>query len=244
MIFDTHSHCYWDTLEPRIDEIVTNMQKNGVVKAVQIGCDIESSEKAIALAKRFPGVFYPTIGYHPEHSQHFARDTVEAELQTLESMIGEHRASIVAIGECGLDYHYLTENREEEIDIQKYAWKIQGEWGKKYNLPLIIHTRDARDDTLKFMKEYHINRCVMHCFSEDWDFAQELLEFSDEIYFSFSGIVTYKKSEHIQEAAKNIPLSRILVETDSPFLSPQVVRGSVNEPANTRYNLEKIAELR
>jgi TatD DNase family protein len=84
----------------------------------------------------------------------------------------------------------------------------------------------------------------MHCFSEDWDFARELLEFSGEIYFSFSGIVTYKKSEHIQEAARRIPLDRILVETDAPFLAPQVVRGSVNESANTRYNLEKIAELR
>jgi TatD DNase family protein len=128
MIFDTHSHCYWDTLEPRIDEILENMRKNNVVKAVQIGCDVESSMQAIALSKRFPGVFYPTIGYHPEHSQHFTRDIVEKDLRTLESMIVEHRGSIVAIGECGLDYHYLTENREEEIDIQKYAWKIQGEW--------------------------------------------------------------------------------------------------------------------
>lgn len=84
----------------------------------------------------------------------------------------------------------------------------------------------------------------MHCFSEDWDFARELLEFSDEIYFSFSGILTYKKSEKIQEAAKNIPLDHILVETDSPFLAPQAVRGTVNEPANTRYTLEKLAELR
>ena len=84
----------------------------------------------------------------------------------------------------------------------------------------------------------------MHCFSEDWDFASRLIDFSDEIYFSFSGILTYKKSEKIQEAAKKIPLNKILVETDAPFLAPQVVRGQVNEPAFTRYNLEKIAELR
>lgn len=94
------------------------------------------------------------------------------------------------------------------------------------------------------MRENVIDRCVMHCFSEDWDFARELLEFSSEIYFSFSGILTYKNAEKIQEAAKKIPLERILIETDSPFLSPQRVRGTVNEPANTRYILEKLCELR
>jgi len=94
------------------------------------------------------------------------------------------------------------------------------------------------------MKSNGINRCVMHCYSEDWEFARELIEFSDEIYFSFSGILTYKKSEKIQEAAKNIPINRILVETDAPFLAPQTVRGQVNEPAHTRYTLEKLAELR
>jgi TatD DNase family protein len=214
------------------------------VKAVQIGCDIESSEKALSLAKRYPGVLYPTIGCHPEHAQHFTREAAERDLGILESILVENREDIIAIGECGLDYHYLTENREEEISIQKYVWKVQGEWGEKYDLPLIIHTRDAREDTLRFMREHSITRCVMHCFSEDWDFARELLDFSSEIYFSFSGIVTYKKSEHIQEAAKNIPLNRILIETDAPFLAPQPVRGSVNEPANTLYNLEKIAELR
>ncbi len=94
------------------------------------------------------------------------------------------------------------------------------------------------------MKENHINRCVMHCFSEDIDFAQELLEFSDEIYFSFSGILTYKSAQKIQETAKNISLHRILIETDAPFLAPQAVRGTVNEPANTRYTLDKLIELR
>jgi TatD DNase family protein len=103
-------------------------------------------------------------------------------------------------------------------------WLAQWNLAQKYDLPLIIHTRDARDVTLKFMKENNINRCVMHCFSEDWDFARELLESSDEIYFSFSGIVTYKNAQKIQEAAKKIPLNRILVETDSPFLPPQIVR--------------------
>ena len=121
---------------------------------------------------------------------------------------------------------------------------MQWELACKYDLPLIIHTRDARYDTLEFMREHGIDRCVMHCFSEDISFARELLEFSDEIYFSFSGILTYKNAPKIQEAASKIPLERILIETDSPFLSPQSVRGRTNEPANTRYILEKLCELR
>ena len=107
---------------------------------------------------------------------------------------------------------------------QEYWWLEQWKLAKKYDLPLVIHTRDARDATLDFMKMNHITRCIMHCFSEDWDFARELLEFSEEIYFSFSGIVTYKSALSIQEAAKKIPLDRILVETDAPFLAPVPLR--------------------
>lgn len=101
---------------------------------------------------------------------------------------------------------------------------MQYELACRYDLPLIIHTRDARDATLEFMMQEGVGRAVMHCFSEDWDFAKVLLDFSSEIYFSFSGIVTYKSAQSIQEAAKNIPLERILVETDAPFLAPVPVR--------------------
>lgn len=233
------------------------MKKNGVLKAVQIGCDTESSEKAISLAKKYPWIFFATVGLHPETAQ----DLVFSDeyMQNLEDLIIENRDVIVWIGETGFDFHYLdgsdggrnsvdlenlTEKAKKQIENQKTWWIAQWKLAKKYNLPLIIHTRDARKETLIFMKEQGINRCVMHCFSEDWDFARELLDFSDDIYFSFSGIVTYKKSENIQLAAKTIPIERILVETDAPFLAPQIVRGTVNEPANTKYVLEKIAELR
>ena len=106
------------------------------------------------------------------------------------------------------------------------------------------HARDARDATADFMIAHGINRAVIHCYSEDPAFAQRLLDFSPEIYFAFGGILTYKKSEQVQETAQMLPLSRILLETDAPFLSPQAVRGTVNEPANTRYILEKLIELR
>jgi TatD DNase family protein len=174
-------------------------------------------------------------------------------------MIIENRDIIVAVGETGFDHHYLdgsdggkisvdmanlSPKAREQIENQKHWWLAQWKLAKKYDLPLVIHTRDARDATLDFMKKNSINRCVMHCFSEDWDFAGELLDFSSEIYFSFSGILTYKNAPKIQEAASKIPLSRILIETDSPFLAPQPVRGTTNEPANTAYVLDKLLELR
>jgi len=279
------------------------MQKNNVTKATQIGCDIDSSKKAIELARRFPWVFYATVGLHPETAQNVSftvlqnnRSTdpemiitesdrsschVEAwdilfwkddqdfwytrndrkfdTLEQFEKLIEDNRDVVVAVGECGFDFHYidgtdggkipadlvnLSQKAQEQIENQQYWWLAQWQLAQKYNLPLVIHTRDARDATLEFMTSNTINHCVMHCYSEDWEFARALLDFSDKIYFSFSGILTYKKSEKIQEAAKNIPLSRILVETDAPFLAPQPVRGQVNEPSYTRYNLEKLAELR
>lgn len=245
MIIDTHSHCYWDNIEPRIDEVLANMQKLGVSHAVQIGCDIDTSIKAISLAKRFPGVFYATVGFHPETAQDMDTAWLDEAMSELESIINDNREYIVAVGETGFDYHYLVSGREmEQKNNQKVWWLAQWKLAQKYNLPLVIHTRDARDDTANFMIEHNIHKAVIHCYSENYDFAQKLMNFSDGIYFAFWGIVTYKKSDDVQDTAKRIPLDRLLLETDAPFLSPQVVRGTINEPANTRYIFEKICELR
>lgn len=243
MIFDTHSHCYWDMLEPRIDAIVENMQQANVSHAVQIGCDIQTTKSAIALARRFPGIFYATVGYHPENTQD---DVFSYEkMQEFEKLISENRDVVIAIGETWLDYHYLRlwyeENQKEN---QKMWWQAQSEIAKKYNLPLIIHTRDAREDTLEFIQSNNITDAVIHCYSEDPEFAQILLNFATGIYFAFWWILTYKKSEWVQETAKMLPLNRILLETDSPFLSPQAVRGTINEPAHTRFILDRLCELR
>ena len=174
-------------------------------------------------------------------------------------MIIDNRDIIVAVGETGFDHHYLdgsdggkmsvdmanfSPKAREQIENQKHWWLAQWELAEKYDLPLVIHTRDARDATLEFMKQHALSRCVMHCFSEDYGFARELLDFSSDIYFSFSGILTYKNAQKVQEAASKIPLDRILIETDSPFLAPQPVRGQVCEPAFTHYTLEKLVELR
>ena len=234
---------------------------------MQIGCDIETSTQAITLAHRFPGIFYATVGHHPETAQDISFIVSQSDSSTegdqmiteFEKIVIENRDVIVAIGETGFDHHYLdgtdggnmaidmdalSPQALEQIENQKRWWLAQWELAKRYDLPLVIHTRDARDATADFMIENGINRAVIHCYSEDSAFAQRLMGFSSEIYFAFGGILTYKKSEQVQATAKMLPLNRILLETDAPFLSPQAVRGSVNEPANTRYVLEKLIELR
>lgn len=243
MIIDTHSHCYWDMLEPRIEAIVENMQQANISHAIQIGCDIKTTESAIALARRFPGIFYATVWYHPENTQD--DDFTIEKIEKLEKYIIDNRDIVVAVGETGLDYHYLTPGREQQQkDNQKIWWKAQWELAQKYNLPLIIHTRDAREDTLEFIQANGITNAVIHCYSEDPEFARILLNFATGIYFAFGWVLTYKNSAGVQETAKMLPLNRILLETDSPFLSPQVVRGSINEPAHTRYILDRLCELR
>lgn len=232
-----------------------NMSQKGVTIAVQIGCDIDSSKHAIALSHRFPGIFYATVGHHPETAQDESGDFIS----DFEQLVAENRDIIVAIGETGFDHHYLdgtdggnvavnmellSDKALEQIENQKRWWLAQWELAKRYDLPLVIHTRDARDATAEFMIENGINRAVIHCYSEDPAFAQKLMDFSDEIYFAFGGILTYKKSEQVQATAQMLPLNRILLETDAPFLSPQAVRGTVNDPSNTRYILEKLIELR
>ncbi len=217
------------------------MQQNRVTKAVQIGCDIESSQQAITLAHQFPGIFYATVWLHPETAQNESGDFIS----DLEKLVAENRDVVVAIGETWFDHHYLTIWQESaQKENQKRWWLAQWELAKRYDLPLVIHTRDAADETADFMIQNSINRAVIHCYSEDPVFAQRLMDFSPEIYFAFGWILTYKKSEQVQLTAQMLPLSRILLETDAPFLSPQAVRGSVNEPANTRYTLEKLIELR
>ncbi|MFZ4462144.1 MAG: TatD family hydrolase [Patescibacteria group bacterium] len=233
MIFDTHSHLYFDQLVPREEEIIANMKTLGVTHSVQIGCDIASSISAINLAKKYPN-FYATVGFHPVDAQDPSTrktrssasgnelpETREGIIATMRDLIETNRKHVVAIGETGLDYHYLESDKTDTQKSEQYFWfETQARLAKEYNLPLVIHSRDASADTIKYLKLYGVTHCVIHCFSENWEFAKELLEYSDDIYFSFSGILTYKNAPDIQEAARNIPLDRILIETDAPFLTP------------------------
>ena len=200
------------------------MQENNIRYATQIGCDVESSKDSIELAKKYEP-YFATIGYHPTESQTLKAEDIPGKVMELEKLLLENRGYVVAIGEIGLDYFHLEPGKEaEQKEVQRLLFFAMAELAIRYNLPVIIHTRNAREDILQCIKESGLKKAIIHCFSEDYAFAKELMEYSDDIVFSFSGIVTYKKSLEVQETARLLPLDKILVETDAPFLSPQAVR--------------------
>lgn len=247
MIFDTHCHGYWHGLTHRQSEVRDNMRAAGVVRSVQIGTDIHKSRESLALARSWGEDTWCTVGFHPTGCQNLPAGASMQYMEELEDIAQHNRDKVIGIGETGLDYFHLTRgDKELQKQIQKEFFRAQAEMALRLGLPLIIHTRDAASDTSALLRESGVKRAVLHCFSENLAFAQDLVAWSDEIYFSFSGILTYARSLAVQEAARTLRLDRILVETDAPFLVPQAVRNkfSTNEPAFTRHVLDFLKTLR
>jgi TatD DNase family protein len=247
MIFDTHCHGYWKGLGHRWDEVHRNMISNGVLRSVQVGTDLEKSRKALELARAYGTDTWCAAGIHPTGCQDFDPNSAPERIMELEIFLGANRDKMVAVGETGLDYFHLTRGKEAgQKQSQRIFFGEQARLAIRLDLPLIIHTRSAAGDTISILKEFGIKRAVIHCFSEDPAFACELMKWSEEIYFSFSGILTYKKALPIQETARCLPLNRILVETDAPFLVPQALRErhTVNEPSFTRHVMDYLKTLR
>lgn len=241
MIFDTHTHLTFPQFSS-IDEEISKMKNFGVNYAALIGTDINEAKKTLKIVDKYD-CFYAVIWWlHPGDIK------TKKDLENLESILEEllkNKTKIVWIGEVGFDYFSLKdEDSEIKKKLQKELFDIHIKIAKKYNLPLIIHSRNARSDSLKFIKESWIKKFVVHCFSEDLSFANEIMEYSSEAYFWFTGIVTYKNTDNIKNTVSKIPLNRILVETDAPFLAPQEVRWQVNTSAYTKYVLDKVKELR
>jgi TatD DNase family protein len=247
MIFDTHCHAYWNSLANRHPELRANMHAEGVLRSVQIGTGWETSQAALSLSREWSADTWCTAGIHPTGCQDLPQDTARKLMELFAGLVKANPDKVVGIGETGLDYYHLTRGKESnQKQTQLVFFRAQAELAQELDLPLIIHTRDAAEDTVALIKALGIKRAVIHCFSENLAFAQELLEWSGEIYFSFSGILTYRKSQGVQDAASALKLDRILVETDAPFLVPQPMRdqSSVNEPAFTRHVLECLKMLR
>ena len=222
------------------------MSASGVCAAVQIGADIESSRLALNTAIRWGSNTWCTVGIHPTDCQDHPADSCETAMQELEHLRQTRRDKVVGIGETGLDYYHLTPGKEfPQKETQFAFFAAHARLARRLDLPLVIHTRDAAADTVRLIKGNDVQRAVIHCFSEDSSFAEELMNWSEEIYFSFSGILTYKNARAIQDAAVFLPLDRILVETDSPFLVPAGARGesAINEPAFARYVMDFLKTL-
>lgn len=247
MILDTHCHGYWHGLEHRQEEVRGNMLAAGVARSVHIGVDLPLSRKALALARSWGDNAWCAAGVHPTECQDWTIETVQKTMAELRELIEPNRDKVVAIGETGLDYYHLTRGREEaQIPVQQAFFRAHAALALELDLPLVIHTRNAAAASIDLLAGSGVRRAVIHCFSEDPAFAGRLMELSGEIYFSFSGILTYPKALSVQETARNLPLDRILVETDAPFLVPQELKEqfTINEPAFTRHTMEFLKTLR
>lgn len=234
-LFDTHCHLDDRRLHGRLDEVLANAAEAGVERMTTIGCvrDVAGLDSAPAIARQFEHVSC-TVGVHP-HDAKALDDTLFA---ALEAKCAE--PEVVAIGEMGLDYHYDNSPRE----AQRAAFRRQIDLARRLGKPIIVHTREAADETLAILREEDARDVggIIHCFSEDAPFAKAALEMG--FVASFSGIVTFKRSTAIQEAAKAQPADMLLVETDAPYLAPVPKRGKTNEPAYVEHTARFIAELR
>ncbi|MEK6223545.1 MAG: TatD family hydrolase [Thermodesulfobacteriales bacterium] len=230
MLIDSHAHLV--SLE-NISEVLQRAKENNITKIVSISSDIPSTEATISLAEKYDFIF-ATTGVHP----HSAEQTNEEVLKGLDRYATHEK--VVAIGETGLDYFYM--NSEKEIQINSFTEHIR--LGKKHNLPIIIHVRDADEDMQEILKKETAADTpgVIHCFTGNYDTAVKYLDLG--YYISFSGIVTFKKSEELREAAKNIPSEKILIETDSPYLAPVPHRGKPNEPSFVKHVAQTVADVR
>jgi TatD DNase family protein len=223
------------------------MRAEGVARSVQIGTDLPTSRQALALAQQWSPHAWCSIGIHPTGCQEFPADAAKEMVPQFENLFLANRKMVVAVGETGLDYYHLARRRKnEQIQTQRAFFAAQAALALLLDLPLVIHTRDAAEDTIALIKEFGIKRAAIHCYSEDLTFGHRLMEWSSEIYFSFSGILTYPKSLSVQDAARRLPLNRILVETDAPFLVPQARKDNfkTNEPAFTRHVMDFLKTLR
>ncbi len=232
MFIDSHCHINFPELADKMDEVLATMRANDVTSALCVSVELPKLPEILALAEQHDNI-YASVGVHPDYE--LMEEPTQAELVRL----AQH-PKVVAIGETGLDYFRLTGDLEWQRNRFRTHIRAAVECGK----PLIIHTRSASVDTLRLMQEEGAAKAggVMHCFTESMEVALAAIEMN--FYISFSGIVTFKKALELKEVAKNIPLERMLIETDSPYLAPVPFRGKLNQPGYVKHVAEEIAKLR
>jgi TatD DNase family protein len=232
MFVDSHCHVNFPELVANMSDILERMKNNGVGRALCVSVNLPDWPSLIKLVEQHDEL-YASVGVHPDYE-----DTIEP---TVEDLIERSaHPKVIAIGETGLDYYRLT----GDLSWQRERFRRHIRAARLTQLPLIIHTRSSSQDTLNIMKEEGAQeaRGVMHCFTESWEVAKASMDLG--FYISFSGIVTFKKAIELQEVARRMPLDRILIETDSPYLAPVPHRGKLNDPSKVIHVAEMIATLR
>ena len=232
MLFDTHAHMDDQAFDTDRDQLLESFPERGITLLMNPGCSLQSSRNAVALAEKY-GYVYAAVGSHPD-----AADEVD------EAVIAEYRKlcklhpKVRAIGEIGLDYHYEDIPRE----IQLRAFRAQMALARELDLPVIVHEREAHEDGMSVVREFPEVRGVFHCYSGSAEMARQLVNLG--WYIGFTGVLTFKNARKAIEVASSIPLERIVIETDCPYMSPEPFRGRRNDPGKIYRMAEKLAEIR
>jgi TatD DNase family protein len=229
---DSHCHINFPELAANMDDVLEQMRQNEVINALCVSVNLADFPQVLALAEQHPHI-YASVGVHPDYE-----GVEEPDVARLVSL-AQH-PKIIGIGETGLDYFRL----KGDLEWQRARFRTHIRAARESGKPLIIHTREAAADTLRIMKEEKASEAcgVMHCFTETWEVAEAALAMG--FYISFSGIVTFKNAKQIKEVAQRVPIERILIETDSPYLAPVPHRGKLNQPAYVKHVADEIALLR
>ena len=235
MLYDTHAHLNDEAFAEDAEAALVRALDDGVTKINIVGCDPQMSAKAVEMAEKYDAV-YAVVGIHPSDADKYD-EAVEEQLRQWAAL-----EKVVAIGEIGLDYHF-----EDDVDhdIQREVFRRQLCLASELNMPVVIHSRDAMDDTVRIIREEQPEggfRGVFHCFSGSWEQAKVCLKLG--FYIGFDGPLTFKNSRKLPKVASEMPLERLLIETDCPYMAPEPVRGRRNEPAYVKHIAAKVAQLR
>ena len=236
--FDTHSHYNDEKFDADREKIIKKTKEDGITRFNCVGYDIPSSKLSVQIANKY-NFIYSICGVSPNDVVE-NENQVQAQVNQIEELLKENEShKIVAVGEIGLDYHWNSQNKE----IQKETFKRQIELANKYELPIVIHTREAVYDTLEILKQNEvIKKGIFHCCPLNRELVKEGLKLG--FYISFAGPITFKNSKNAEEVVKLVPINRILIETDSPYLAPEPKRGTRNDSRNVKIVAQKIADFK
>ena len=237
MLFDTHAHYDDARFDADRDALLRAMPENGVGLILNPGCDVETSRKALSYAQTYPHV-YAAVGYHPENIEGLSDEAAADGLREIEAMAADPR--VRAIGEIGLDYYWVKDPAERKR--QQEVFRAQMRMAGRLGLPVIVHDREAHLDCLTIAEQYPNVRGVFHCYSGSAEFAQRLLDLG--WYISFTGVITFKNAKKALDVIRMMPMDRIMVETDAPYMAPEPYRGKRNSSLYVHRMAETIAEVK
>lgn len=230
-MIDTHSHINFENYRENFEDFLNDIQRNEIEKVIIPGVEPSSFNEIISLCNEYEMLF-GAIGIHPSEFQTYNQEVEETIYKLIKN------SNVVAIGEIGLDYHYGFDSKEEQKNILRKQLKI----AETTKLPVIIHDREAHEDVFEILQEYKLSNVIFHCFSGNSDFAKRCID--KGYYIAIGGVVTFKNAKDLKESTKIIPIDRILLETDAPYLAPVPYRGKINTPAYLKYIAQEIANIK